>query len=700
MKTNTKLFALAVTLFALANLLHVVSDTNAFNGVSSPTPAQIGLGKLTREEYGVTVTYSGTTVFDTNGGISVSHIETSSVVYSNENIERVSALLIGHMNQFQNYINFVYNKNNGLVLHIQTSDFVVNNSIMRYNPTNAVGPALEVYTIDLDTMTITTTPQYLWQAPDIDNSESSTWDSIYNFFTGTPPVNTSFVAPLQVPLIVNYKDNTYAFVYLGTDEYTYTLQIGTTPKLIREPAQAKAIGPTFSFNGNTSFFVKKYPDAGVNSSGSFLVQNDYDKHFETSTPFHPGIDLTNITTFENPILYFKTTDNSIYSWDLNCNDPHYSTCRFDFTEQANYCAGEPGVFDPRHIRCDIQVSTTVSQNSSTGSTSSGSTSNDSYSSGSSTTSSSTIIFESVPQTCTGSTFSGTTTLSGTSADLQPNTCTWRTYNSNYSCQDVNGHFCTTSGDACLQQIDNPSQYTGSGTSIYSGDITKFSCASTTQTCTWTNKNSCGPASACYVDGDYCRVNKIVKPISIPSFDNTAPGIVNDLSNPISGTGGFNVTRTGSSISLVYLSGSEQKFCTLFDENGNFLYKSAGTVNFNYDYTSPKFNKYVNLMLGYLSRLQTFIFEPLNAVLAVGSSFYPPAQNQKICLMGIVYEIDYQSFLKLGNDANTTIGPFKDSIPLHFDGTKQNILDYFVLFFFVSFLLAIISLFVFLVNLKK
>lgn len=664
MKTNTKLIALASVLFSIASLLAVISDVDAFNWVSSPTLAQSWRDS---KFYFVpwdstTITYSWVIVYTSPSLYTIESMVQTSIVYSNTNIERVHAIFTWWYYHNLIPLNFIFNKNNWNVLHVQSSDFVVNNTLIRYNPTNAVWPVLEVYTIDIDTMTITATPQYLWEAPDIDDSQTTSWDSIYNFFTGTPPVNTSFVAPAQIPLIIKYKDNTYAFVYLGTDGYTYTLQMSwTTPKLIREPAQAVSIWPTFSFNWNTSFFVRKYPDWGTNSSGSFLVQNDYDRHFETSTPFHPWIDITNITTFENPILYFRTTDSSIYSWDLNCTDPLYSTCRFDFTEQANYCAWEPWVFDPRHIRCDIQVSTTISQNTSTGSTSSGS----SYLTD--------VGYTPTPQTCTWVTFSGTTTLTNTTEDLQPLTCTWRTLSGSYQCQDINAHICTSNGDACLQQIDNPSQYAGSGT-VTTTEVTRLNCTSATKSCTWVDKNTCGNSTDCYVDWNACKVKPT---LTLPNVPTVAES---NYVNPLKATGSI-VKTQGTTPGIVYSTWSTTT-CELFDDNGNFIYTNTSLYTFQYDFTAVTDIQALKIPLWYLNRVQEFVTRPVNTLLGLGSSFIPPDNGSKVCLMGISYPVEYQSFLKLANGTGTTIWPFKDAPTLNFDGTKRTVIDYFVIIFFL------------------
>jgi hypothetical protein len=48
--------------------------------------------------------------------------------------------------------------------------------------------------------------------------------------------------------------------------------------------------------------------------------------------------MKNFTAFDNPAAYFRMTDGLIYSWDMNCDDPQYSNCRFDYSKQANYCA--------------------------------------------------------------------------------------------------------------------------------------------------------------------------------------------------------------------------------------------------------------------------------------------------------------------------------------------------------------------------
>lgn len=137
------------------------------------------------------------------------------------------------------------------------------------------------------------------------------------------------------------------------------------------------------------------------------------------------------------MVYLKATDNQIYSWDMNCNDPAYSSCRFNFTEQAKYCADNGGVFDPRNIPCGTPVSLDLTGMSS-GSGSSGS------SGSSSSTGSVSIGYEQTPQNCTPVSFSGATTLTDITEDLQPLSCSWRTFSGSYMCQDLAGHACVTS----------------------------------------------------------------------------------------------------------------------------------------------------------------------------------------------------------------------------------------------------------------
>lgn len=673
MKTNTKLIALASVLFSIASLLAVISDVDAFNAVSSPTLEQVGNSWLPISGNIITnsnwnwinnIYYSWATIETFSNGMSYSfnnyHSKVIQKLDNDFDIHQIFADIYANSITTPDagrFSKFIYNKTNQKIFVFSDNPYILLDPItskifvFRYNANNSVWPSIEAYELNKTTMELNALPYQLLPKPVLTVPDYPWYTDVLQWIYDTAP-STEYVEPAQFPLYFQTKWGNKVWTYKGTDGRNYTYD--TNGNFTQNETMADVLNPSFAFSWNTSFFITP----STAGSGSYIVSNHTANRLQKTGPF-PYIKT--VTSFINPTLYVRGIDDQLYSWDMNCDNPEYSTCRFDYTKQANYCAWEPGVFDPRDIPCWTPVSLDITN---TGG-SSGSSSGSSYLTD--------VGYTPTPQTCTWVTFSGTTTLTNTTEDLQPLTCTWRTLSGSYQCQDINAHICTSNGDACLQQIDNPSQYAGSGT-VTTTEVTRLNCTSATKSCTWVDKNTCGNSTDCYVDWNACKVKPT---LTLPNVPTVAES---NYVNPLRATGSI-VKTQGTTPGIVYSTWSTTT-CELFDDNGNFIYTNTSLYTFQYDFTAVTDIQALKIPLGYLNRVQEFVTRPVNTLLGLGSSFIPPENGSKVCLMGISYPVEYQSFLKLANGTGTTIWPFKDAPTLNFDGTKRTVIDYFVIIFFL------------------
>lgn len=185
-------------------------------------------------------------------------------------------------------------------------------------------------------------------------------------------------------------------------------------------------------------------------------------------------------------------------------------------------------------------------------------------------------------------------------------------------------------------------------------------------CLWYSKNSCGPTSLCYQDGDYCRVRPENVPQTVTStdpsgttvsecsglkcvsdsidrlsdryFNQQLPGVANSVAPTDHGGSVATVTRTGSTTVVESLAPASvlSRSCEMFDDAG-FIYHGSGSFRLSLTPLVPDLLPLVT----YVTRPVDWVLSPVNNVLETVQVFWVPQDASEICLFGRVYSVNYQ-----------------------------------------------------------
>lgn len=730
MKTKIKI------LLALSFLLAVASQASAFDIVSSPTDDQkwIFYQKLMTASASTETVwcpsyggYSNTLVGFYLSGTLISthdnwwgdsgdpkaHVTADRHLYGNNQ----SIILFqsewykqcGYQSPSIEYT--LYNLSNGLAYRfpIWTVFFIgASNYVLVVNGSN-----LEYRTLNETTMTLSAPVQTV-PLPQVENLSDGMWDAIVNSWdTFWNSSNVAFQSPRmkvidsttgkpfpELPVFFKRKDYKLAWFYRWNDNNIYTLYFDPL-KLYRSPhgQNTTPIWPVV-FDSNLSILYARDNTA----SGTLAIENYQANLFrELAKPnaidthqFGTWDRIKSLGSLTGSVLYLNTS-NGWKAWDLNCKTAGYDSCRLKVSDGSYFCGNSSGVASPNAEICGTPLGSAVFG---TGSTGSGSSSGSWSTTGSWTSSVdqygyvayswSTLTYTPVPQTCAPKVFSGTTTLSNTTADLQPNTCAWRSASWAYRCQDVGGHACTTSGDACLQEISNPGQYTWSWVATYSWDITKYECTAKDTQCKWTDKNTCWPQQYCYVDGNYCRIKPEAIPIdltgsgelTIPSL--TANNSISTITNLIWNVKGDGVvTSSGGALgsyswNTLLNEDMTNWSCDMFNTDWSFAYYSDSLpLHIDLSLSQLTDNSAMQAFLKYPDTVIHLFTNPINNIVSIFRTFWVVPEGTKICYFWATYTVVYQHWFKIADEAKATLFWSRFALlPVN----KLTFIDYFALFF--------------------
>lgn len=94
------------------------------------------------------------------------------------------------------------------------------------------------------------------------------------------------------------------------------------------------------------------------SKFSFFTSLDYDPFYDDNDNIiisSSWVTFGRVTYYDNPKIYFNSSDNSnIYSYDMNCNNPAYTSCLLDVVDGKKYCSNWVSFSSPKK-QCDIEV---------------------------------------------------------------------------------------------------------------------------------------------------------------------------------------------------------------------------------------------------------------------------------------------------------------------------------------------------------
>lgn len=149
----------------------------------------------------------------------------------------------------------------------------------------------------------------------------------------------------QMPVYYSFGSG-HAFLYQGTDGKAYrvidTFQAGGS--IIASSSETWTIVPLGNLIANDAIFARQttgsgskfYPNLALWASGSTL---------ELSTNYT----LDTLTTFQNPVAYFRESGGSIVKWDMNCQTPGYDSCRL--SSGVFKCTDWSGALSPGGETC-------------------------------------------------------------------------------------------------------------------------------------------------------------------------------------------------------------------------------------------------------------------------------------------------------------------------------------------------------------
>lgn len=214
---------------------------------------------------------------------------------------------------------FIINKNNNSFFNIISPPFINGNQIVLKNGSN-----LDFYNLDTNTMTLGTPIQ-------------------------TIPIPSPYFGVMAGTIPIHYNLSTgWAFVYQGTDWVSYKV-LDSFAYWSDLPVDSVSgnVRPLGSFLWDDAIFARQ-----TAWSGSLYIWN-----LSTATPqieLNPDYILSSFNTFQNPIAYFTTSENTIVKWDMNCITPWYDSCRLN--GGVFKCTDNSGILSPWGELCGGIVS--------------------------------------------------------------------------------------------------------------------------------------------------------------------------------------------------------------------------------------------------------------------------------------------------------------------------------------------------------
>lgn len=551
--------------------------------------------------------------------------------------------------------------------------FVAGNMLISYYTSH-----LHYFSLDYDTGE---SSEFQSLTPPMVLNPPSSWTNLWGLWYDSE--NTTFSPPATDTVPVYVPEGAGFFFYQATNGKKYRISAYMNGLYASDYPNNVKISPLL-FNKDNSYVFTTFPsDTSASGSVTFQYWFGSGTGWTAKSGFSSGSVFDQLTAFSNPYLFFKK-GTDVYKYDMRCDNPDYTSCRVDFQDSKKYCSNDNYDFDPRHILCGSPFSQTISSGSGGSSNGWG----NSIGTGSYTAGTWTYTSTPVSQDCTPVSFSGVTEITGSGMG-DPGTCSWKTINSIFRCQDTLGNQCQSNGDACLTLYTSGALASFSGTTNYTGDVTKYNCSVPNYSCSWINKDSCWPASYCETVGNYCKV----KPDYVPeifSFSWIAadPGTsLIDASWFWNWTWSLSMTSGTWYNSIVYdtIPGTCKMFWTWWE----FLYSSNASYSLNFNLMTFSSDSIVQSVLYLPQKLIDSAMVPINDLLTLYKVITPIPDNSQVCFLWMVQDIKYQRYVIFSGSTNSTNFHSLDSYkPIPW---KMNFLDYIVLFFvWWAFLILMVS----------